>query len=190
MLLTPALSQGSQITETIRMGVGTPITRSIRAIQPSLSWKEANRHAWMIYNVAEASGLDWKLLVAVTFQESSFKHFRGDRSCGLTEDGEEACVWKTFGPMHVYYAVWRKKLNLVAQRMLHDLEYGYQVGARILKRVKTKYRANDKYWIGRYNSNTSKYKIAYANKVHGHLANINRRLNRWIVEAQRKRLQV
>ena len=184
------VGHSSQITNLIKMGVGTPITRTIRYMQPGLSWAEANRHAWMIYEVAEETGLDWKMLVAVTFQESSFKHFRGDRSCGLTDSGKEACVWKTFGPMHVYYTIWKEKLNLDAQRMLSDLKYGYQVGAKILLSVSTRHKATDAYWVGRYNSKTRKYKEAYAHRVFMHLNRINNKLNQWIHQAQRERLQV
>ena len=190
MLLLPLTSNGSQITQLVKMGVSTPITKTIQHLQPRLSWNAANHHAWLIYEVAESTGVDWKNLVAITFQESSFKHFKGDRSCGLTSDGTEACVWKTFGPMHVYYAVWKKRLKLSSQRMLHDLKYGYQIGAAILLLQRTAHIDTDANWIGRYNSSTRKHKLAYASRVYKHRERIRILLDNLVAKAQKRKLQV
>lgn len=155
----------SQITSLIDKGVSTPITKTILHLQPGLSWKEANKHAWDIYKHAERTGVDWKLIVSITFQESSFRWFRGDKACGLDASGKENCVWRVFGPMHVYYSIWKDKLNLDPYLMLSSNEYGYRAGTDILALHKKRHGKRDTQWYARFNSNTRAFKRVYAARI-------------------------
>lgn len=168
ILTFTSLASASQITWLVEAGVSTPITKTIRHLQPALSWEEANKHAWEIYDQAERTGVDWKIIVAVTFQESSFKFMRGDKTCGLTPSGEEACVYRAFGPMHVYWEYWKDKLKINAKKFVSDISYQYTIGVDILKSRLSEYGD-----VGTYNSLTEKYKERYRDRIDQHLANIS-----------------
>lgn len=167
-------ASASQITHLILQGMGTPITKTIQHLQPNISWQKANNHAWIIYRLAEETGIDWKKIVAITFQESSFKFFRGDKACGLTNQGIETCVYKAFGPMHIYYTTWKDALRLDPFALMTSLEYGYRNGVAILLRLKSGYqRKEPSNWYGRYNSSTRHIKRRYVAKVDSIIKRIN-----------------
>lgn len=186
MVITLALSTGAiakprhQLSGLLEQGLSTPITNTIRSLQPRLSWKEANRHAWAIWREAERTGISWKIIVAVTMQESSFRLMRGDRTCGLNEYGLETCVYQAFGPMHVYWRYWKKALNLSAWRLLHDLEYQYRVGVTILNIQRKRYSRGGWQWVGAYNSVTPRYRQRYNKRIAHWLRRIDRSLRRQI----------
>lgn len=162
----------SQITHLIQQGFSTPITKTIQHLQPGLSWKTANAQAWAIFEEAERTGLDWKLIVAVAFQESSFKFFKGDKTCGLTPQGEAQCVYRAFGPMHVYWEYWHKTLSIDPHRLVNDWRYGYKLGVDILQRRMVTYR-NEVCAVGTFNSLTDKYRLRYCLKIQKHLKKID-----------------
>lgn len=142
-------------------------------LQPGITWETANEHAWNIYKQAERTGLDWRLIVSISFQESSFRLFKGDKTCGLTARGTPQCVYRAFGPMHVYYSYWETQLKLDPIRLIYEIQYGYKVGTDILL-LKRRYRNTDPYWFARYNSNTPKYKIRYAKRIMKHYNKIDK----------------
>jgi hypothetical protein len=174
-------SLGSQITELIEAGVGTPITKTIQHLQPALSWDEANRHAWIIYTEAERTGIPWQDIVAIAMQESSFRFMRGDRTCGLTAHGEETCVYRAFGPMHVYWEYWKDALRLDSWRFTNDLQYQYQAGVAVLERRWKQYRSLGPAWIGTYNSTTPRHRDQYAAFIDEHRNRIQEFLHSQII---------
>lgn len=166
------ISYGSQISELIERGLSTPITKTIRNLQPGISWDTANAHAWAIYQEAERTGISWKKIVAVAFQESSFKFFKGDKVCGLTPQGTAECIYRAYGPMHVYWEYWHESLDIDPHRLVSDWRYGYKIGVDILQRRMLQYK-NEPCAVGTYNSTTEKYREQYCVRINKHLKRIN-----------------
>ncbi len=177
-------ASASQITWLINAGISTPITKTIRHLQPKLSWEEANKHAWIIYREAERTGIDWKVIVAVTMQESSFRFMRGDKACGLTPSGAEECVYQAFGPMHVYWRFWKEKLKLNSLQLVYNLEYQYRTGVDILKIRYNRFKHMPNWnWVGTYNSLTKVHIYKYNIRINKHRMKIEKFLLKQIRNA-------
>ena len=168
--------KGSQISPLVRKGVSFPITKTVRHLQPRLSWEEAHRHALIIWKEAERSNLDWKLILSIAHLESSLWKFKGDWTCGFTSAQPDTyqCVHRSFGPMHVMFQFWRKTLKLDHQKLRDDLAYGYHVGVRILELKESTWSDTDPQWYARFNARSKEFKDNYARLIRKRLARINR----------------
>lgn len=168
----------SQIRGLLNDGIGRPITRSIMMLQPGLDEAEAFKHANIIYILAHKYKIDWRIITAVAFQESSFLFMVGDKECGvIRETGKYTCVYKAVGPMHVYIEHHKDKYNIDTERMVKDLEYAYEVGVRILAAHYKSVATIDVLWFGKYNSTTPKFKHIYADRIMNHYGRIERYLD-------------
>ena len=152
----------SQLDPLLAKGFKFPITKTIIHLQPSLSWKEANKRASIIFKLSEEYGLPWKIIVSVAFVESSFLFMTHRRLCGLTKTDRYACVFEDAGELGVNLVVWQHRLGLSVRRMLTDVEYGYTIGVRILK---SREDVKDPCWVGTYHSYTKSLKKKYCNRV-------------------------
>lgn len=141
------------------------VAASIRFLQPHLKPQGAVTRAKIVTKYAHARDLDWKTIVAIAFAESSFLWRYGDKECGVAYNGNNVCVYKSLGEMQVYYPVWKRVYNIDGSRMISDLDYQYNIGTRILSRMKAKYAHLDKHWQGRYHSLTYKIRTRYYRKL-------------------------
>lgn len=170
----------SQITHLIKSGISYPITRSILHLQPYLNWKEANKHANIVYREAERSGIDWKIIVSIVFQETSYlkSRFKGDKHCGYDNRNTYNCVYRTFGVGHIYYDIWKKRLNLNLNLLKHSLNYSYSKTIELLLIHKARYLPNVIWlWVGDYNSRNPKIKAKYIARIIKHYNRINKNLD-------------
>lgn len=170
--------ESGQISALVTRGVSYPITKSIRDLQPRLSWKQANEHATIILAEAERSGIDWKLILAIAHLESSLTKFKGDWTCGFTKalPNKYQCIYRSFGPMHVVYMFWWRTLQLDHKKLKYDLAYGYYMGVRILEIKREQY--DDPDWFTQYNAKSAEFQELYARLVNKRIIRINNFLAR------------
>ena len=116
-------------------------------------------------------------------QESAFYAFRGDKVCGLEEDGTRHCVYRSFGPMQIHYEAWRERLKIDPLWLLTDIDYNYHLGTTILLYFKNKHESTDLAWVGRYNSNTEVFKLKYWYRIQKQLVKINANLDKMLATA-------
>lgn len=174
------VAEGSQISALVRSGISYPITKTVRHLQPKLSWGEARIHAKIIWKEAERSTIDWKLILAIAHLESSLTKFKGDWACGFTSThpNKYQCVHRSFGPMHVMYQYWRKPLKLDHKKLKYDLAYGYRIGVRILEIKGMQSRDIDPQWYAEFNAKSKEFKDNYSRLVRKRIARINRFLRK------------
>ena len=174
-------SNADTVKALAAQGINRPIQSTIQFMQPSITTTEAATLANAIYKAYLSTGIDWKVLTAITFQESSFKYFRGDKVCGYTAARYKECVYRSFGPMHVYVDYWDTTFKFPEEglELLNDPTVGIMYGAWILRIRHDKYAKDDPFWIGRYNSNTERHKLDYFYKVMAHVARIENQLAVW-----------
>lgn len=176
------IAKASQITHLIKSGVSYPITKSILHLQPYIGWKEANKHANIVYREAERSGIDWKIIVSIVFQETSYlkNRFKGDKYCGFITSNYSliTCVYRTFGVGHIYYKLWKKRLNLDLNKLYYNLNYSYSKMIDLLLIHKSRYLNNTVWpWVGDYNSRNPKIKIKYITRIAKHYNKVNKNLD-------------
>lgn len=180
LLIWITSAEAKPVEYWVNLGVSYPITRSIKKLQPLLSWKSANKHANIIYKESKKTGIPWELIVSIAFQESSFIQHPWHKICGLEKDGESHCVYSSLGPMHVNYYWWGKELNINTSKILNDLDYGYLIGVKILSIKYARYSKKDNLWWARFHSNIPKRKNIYANKIKNHIKRINKYLDSYV----------
>lgn len=137
-----------------------PITQTIIHLKTHrntqyISWKKSNYQANIIHRLSEKYNIDWKLIVAMSFTESSFDQFLGPR-----------LEW---GPMQVTPSLWKD----ICKYMPKTIEGGYECGIRYLKKMKDRHSHRNN-WFAYYHSYTPKYKNRYTKKVNYQLKKINK----------------
>lgn len=165
----------SQIASLLEVGISYPITQTILHIQPRVSWEYANFIANIILRKSEKYDVDWRQVLAIAFRESSIIHQRHGRVCGIDFHGNPACVYteKSFGHMGVHYKSWYDKIDIDLERLLVSIEYGYELGARILAITKKRTKQQSRCWIGEYHSRTPHLKQRYCAKIYETLNQID-----------------
>ena len=129
------------------------VSKVINQLQPLLSKKTSENYAKTIYYYSSLYSIDWRLVVAISFRESSFVFMAHPKK-------------NDHGLMGVSCLVWCKELGLDLKRLQTDREYSIVAGIRVLDVIKRRHELKDKKWIGRYNS---RYKLLKTN----YLAAIN-----------------
>jgi len=145
-------AQSSQITPLIKAGISYPITQTIIYLKTVknkryISWKQANYQANIIYKLSEKYNIDWKLIVSMTFIESSFNQFLGP-----------VLEW---GPMQVSPSIWKKYCKYLSK----TIGGGYECGIRYLKVISIRHKMFRTDWYSYYHSYTPKYRLRYKSKV-------------------------
>jgi len=133
------------------------ILATVQHLQPANDLPEAYAIAKAVQTHADASGLDWKLIVAILAQESSLlrdpqRCYEGHR---CTDLGIAQINWKT----------WAEPYALERDRILIDPDYAIGVMAKILTHYRDTYGAKERHWFSRYNSATASYRALYQEKV-------------------------
>ena len=129
------------------------IGKVINQLQPLLSKKTSENYAKIIFHYSNFYSINWKLIVSISFRESSFIFMVHPKK-------------NDHGLMGVSCKVWCKELDLDLKRLQTDREYSIVAGIRVLGVIKRNHEFKDKKWIGRYNS---RYKLLKNN----YLAAIN-----------------
>lgn len=145
-----------------------PITSAIVKLS-TLPCNEAYEIALSIYRYTKQRDLDWRLVVAIIMQESTFRLDATNCKTGMAEVETGWIETRTcfdFGPTQINYGVWASKLNLSIEQLLSDWEYAIDIQTRILAKLKQRYMQIDpEFWWCRYHSNTSEFKHKYYNDV-------------------------
>ncbi len=152
-------SGASQISKYVKAGVSYPIAQTVKHMQPGLSWSRARQHGVALFVISERYGVDWKLLLAIAFQESSLLTRRFFN-----------------GPLHVSGKLWGNLCDIRGARK--NLTLGYECGTVVLGHYKWKYGRRDPLWIGRYHSWRPYRKLKYYISIQKHLVKIDRFLER------------
>lgn len=138
-------------------------------LQPKL--KKSEQLAKAIEKQSEKHGLDWKLVTAIMFQESSLR--LDPQNC---LDKSTRCQGD-YGIGQVRYKVWKSHLNLDKKRMLTDLNYSVEMSVKVLADYKKRYGKRELNWYTRYHSATPIHRANYADKINKAYAKINLHLD-------------
>lgn len=148
-----------------------PITKAIMTVS-NLKCHKAHEIALIVNRLTKQHGIDWKLLVALIAQESSFRV--NAMNCAKGYQQVAAQVWELvdktelcqdFGPTQINYKN-VKVLQLDINRLLSDWEYSLTETLKILTKLKRTYQEKDPiFWWARYHSSTKDLKEAYFKRV-------------------------
>jgi hypothetical protein len=115
---------------------------AIRRLQPALKHDRAKRLARAFENVAKREGVDWRLLVSISFHETSLGLHTVNSKSG------------DYGLMQL-----NKKIilhyGLSHDRVMSDAEYSLTWACRLLKENQKRYGSKYTYWLGIYRSGTA-----------------------------------
>lgn len=134
------------------------IQKALLKLQPKL--QNSQQLALAIEKQATKHSIDWKLITAIMFQESSL---RLDPQNCLAKS--KRCQGD-YGIGQVRYSVWKTELNLDKERMLTDLDYSVKVSVKVLADYKRRYSKKEANWYTRYHSGTPEHRANYAKKIY------------------------
>ncbi len=101
----------------------------------------------MIHKASVKHKIHPRLYTAILMQESGYK--LDAKNCG-----PEKCT--DFGIAQIYYKT-AKRYNFDIQKLLTDLEYSVNAGAKVLAWFRKTYASSEKYWWCRYNTGTAPF---------------------------------
>lgn len=143
------------------------IATVISTLQPE--WKKdhnkLNKLSNSILNNSIRTGIDWKLAIAIFYQESSLKL---DPTNCLKHN---KC--NDLGIGQVRYSVWGKEFNLDRKRMLSDAEYAISKSFDVMHYYKEQYSNKELNWYTRYHSKTKEHRINYQYRLNHAFSKIN-----------------
>lgn len=119
---------------------------------------------------ADEHEIDWKLIAAILFQESSL---RIDPQNCLTNP--KRCTGD-YGIGQVRYKVWIKRFHIEKERLLIDPDYSVKMSVKVIADYKNRYAKKEAHWYTRYHSKTPEYRDAYMVKVNKVYNNIRQHL--------------
>ncbi len=138
----------------------------ISRMAPHVSKKNADKYDKLIRKYSELHELDWKIVVAILFQESRFKE-------NAVNCGRYGC--NDFGIAQINFR------NIKAWGMdfgkIFDAGYSIKHATAFLERLKNRHSHKDPKWFARYNSGTPHLKNKYYKLLRKHLNRIERILN-------------
>lgn len=137
------------------------IREDIVRLQPIYSKNKERAHlvATAIVESSKNNDIDSEIYLAILFKESSL--LTDPQNC-LKE--AKSCTGD-YGMSQVNYRTWGKVLNIDKAKMLTDVAYSIEVGARVLSYYK-RYENKDSIWYARYHSKTPRLKKMYAHQLH------------------------
>lgn len=122
------------------------VAQAIHRLSPVLSKAEVAKLSHALRTVKHNDcKVDWKVLIAVAFKESSFHTHAMNKSTG------DYGLMQLNEKMIVHYGLSR-------DRLLKDETYAMQAGCRVLQENQTRYSARYAYWVGIYRSGTALWK--------------------------------
>lgn len=126
--------------------------QAIERLQPALKGVKAHRLARTFEKVAARCGMDWHLLMAIAYNESSLIQGKVNSS---THD---------YGMMQIN----QKNIlryGLSRDKILRDPEYSLEFACKLLKDNRARYSAKYTYWVGIYRSGTALHRSAIRNNA-------------------------
>ncbi len=126
-----------------------------------------------IHKETKKAELDWRLVTAIFFQESSLR--LDPQNCHKNH-----C--QDFGLGQVRLKVWGDHFDIDRNRILSDVHYSVHVSVKVLKDYKRRYGKKELNWFTRYHSNKPELRFAYMQHLNRAFYKINSH-----VEAQKGR---
>jgi hypothetical protein len=141
------------------------IAYAITKLQPKIETTRAIKLATAIHRNASAIELDWRIAVAILYQESSLR--MDPQNCIKRKDCND------MGIGQVRYSVWGKALNLDRKRLLTDETYAIDAVFQVLGHYKTQYGDKELNWFTRYHSKTPELRFLYMKRLNAAYHKIN-----------------
>jgi hypothetical protein len=146
------------------------IQKAIEHLQPALTKEKSRKLAKAIERETDKHDLDWRLVTAILFQESSL---RVDPQNCLTNPNR--CTGD-YGIGQVRYSIWSKKFDIDKKRMMTDLDYSVKISVKVLADYRMRYGNKELNWYTRYHSGTPEYRAVYMEKINKAYYKINNHL--------------
>lgn len=144
------------------------IEGNLRRLNPSMHSSKVELFAGYIKAASERYDVDPTILVAISFQESSFRENLPEGAAGELGVCQVQKYW-------VYDPRFIREFGWIQEQHLASSEFNYLAAAWILDQVRTQYGDNDAttpYW-SYYNSVTPRYRVAYFKRVMRHLSKLS-----------------
>lgn len=142
------------------------IVKVIKELQPKLSDKDAEAIATIVSRNSAKTGIEWRLVVAILFQESSLKIDPQNCKVNFTRCND-------MGIGQVRYSVWGKELKIDKKRMVTDLEYAIGKVYKVLGHYREKYGQKELNWFTRYHHGDPSFRFEYMKRLNRAYAKIN-----------------
>lgn len=146
------------------------IQGTLKHLQPALSQEKSKKLAKAIEREAEQHKIDWRLITAILFQESSL---RVDPQNCLKN--QSRCTGD-YGIGQVRYKVWSKQFDIDKVRMMSDADYSITMSVKVLADYKSRYGKKELNWFTRYHSATPEHRFNYMVKINQAYHKINKHL--------------
>lgn len=139
---------------------------SLTLLNPKLDNWSAIKKAVSITQISEKYDVNWKLITAILFQESSL------------QDDPQGCLRGHCGPDkgigQVRISVWQKELNLNVKQLLVDSDYAIKTTGKIINYYKKRFGKKELKWYSRYHSSKTYFRRIYEKKIVNHINKIDK----------------
>lgn len=146
------------------------IAKIIAHLQPKMSANNALKLAKIVSRLSAEYDIDYKLSLAIMFQESSLRLDPHNCKVNLT-----AC--NDMGIGQVRYSVWGKELKIDKVQIVTNLEYSVKMHYEVLRDYKKRYKNKELNWFTRYHSNDSTLRYEYMQRLNKVYHKINTQLS-------------
>ncbi len=153
---------------TIAQADNQKIYRQIKRNKPDINEQLAKDLSHIISKMSKKHSVPANLYTAILMQESGYDLNAVNLSCGIAFAGDkshtELCVIKDAGISQINYKTindW--KFN--TSRLLTDLNYSVEAGAKVLADIKKRYSKNDPEFWTRYNASSPEKRATYKKLV-------------------------
>lgn len=140
------------------------IAHTIGTLQPKLG-QNRDKLALAIWNNSQKTGIDWRLAVAIFYQESSLT--LDPQNCLKTNKCND------LGIGQVRYSVWGRELKIDKTKMLTDVNYAVSKSFDVLHYYKSQYADRELNWYTRYHSRTPEHRALYQHRLNHAYSKIN-----------------
>jgi len=141
-----------------------PIHCQIVENHPTINKRYARKLSNMIYRAARKHRVPADLFTAILMQESQYKQSAKGCVKGLDEYMDEVVVCSDYGITQINYRTARR-YGFDIQRIMDDVEYAINCGAKILFDFKRRYAKIEKHWWTRYNASSPDKRTIYKHMV-------------------------
>jgi hypothetical protein len=132
-----------------------PIYCQIVKNRPKINKKYAIKLSNEIFKATRKHNIPANIYTAILMQESTYKLEAKNCIRGLSEESIEEKVCTDFGISMIHYSTMRR-YSFDREKLLTDLEYSVDAGAKVLSWFKEKYSHKEIDWWVRYNCGTKK----------------------------------
>jgi len=126
--------------------------------------------AQAIQTQAKINNLDWRLIVAIFFQESSLSI--DPQGCLASK---KRCT-ADYGIGQVRAKVWEKAFPIDRKKLMSDVHYSVQTSVKVLTYYKMRYAQKELNWFTRYHSGSPIHRATYMKNLNKAFAKINKHL--------------